>query len=187
MTMSMTSAASTGPTSAPIVKNSGFFASWRRSYRLRSKSSSASNSTDISRKKDTKSMENLLASDRTVPRWRIAISLFTYSWNLGFAILFILQVLFGFRRWVGSRRKMNLWSPKVSEKILISVILERKNKSLQIRALIMFYLYWGISQPGIPHKYRLCLCQLLSANLYFGLRNHTNRQNNQNNLGDFTR
>ena len=69
MTMSMTmSATTTGPTSAPIVKNSGFFASWRRSYRLRSKSSTATNEGTSRSRKDTKSMENLLDSDRMVPR-----------------------------------------------------------------------------------------------------------------------
>ena len=67
MTMSMTMT-STGPNSAPIVKNSGFFASWRRSYRLRSKSNSATNESSTRNKKDTKSMENLLDSDRMVPR-----------------------------------------------------------------------------------------------------------------------
>ena len=66
MTMSMTSSA--GPTSAPIVKNSGFFASWRRSYRLRSKSSTATNEGTSRSRKDTKSMENLLDSERMVPR-----------------------------------------------------------------------------------------------------------------------
>lgn len=69
MTMSMTSSA--GPTSAPIVKNSGFFASWRRSYRLRSKSSTATNEGTSRSRKDTKSMENLLDSERMVPRYSL--------------------------------------------------------------------------------------------------------------------
>ena len=62
------------PSSAPIVqggggssyKAGGFFASWRRSYRLRSKSSAAQ--TGPPRKKDAKSMENLLNNERPVPR-----------------------------------------------------------------------------------------------------------------------
>lgn len=76
LSLSPMSMSLTGPPSAPISsggKNaaggSGFFASWRRSYRSRSKSSSGSAQNNSSRKKDAKSMENLLQSERPVPRY----------------------------------------------------------------------------------------------------------------------
>jgi len=75
MSMSMTGPPST---TIPVTagnqgKSGGIFASWRRSYRLRSKSSSASShsNTNTGRKKDTKSMENLLQNERPVPRYSL--------------------------------------------------------------------------------------------------------------------
>jgi len=67
------------PTTIPVAvnnqqgKSGGLFASWRRSYRLRSKSSSSSahSAANTGRKKDTKSMENLLQNERPVPRYSL--------------------------------------------------------------------------------------------------------------------
>jgi len=78
LSLSPMSMSITGPPTAPVMssqpKSGGFFASWRRSYRLRSKSSSSSahnSATNTGRKKDTKSMENLLQNERPVPRYSL--------------------------------------------------------------------------------------------------------------------
>jgi hypothetical protein len=63
MNMSMTCGQSSAHGQQPQHHKSsagGFFASWRRSYRMRSKSTASSAHNNVSRKQDTKSMENLL-------------------------------------------------------------------------------------------------------------------------------
>ena len=73
LSLSPMSMSLTGPPSAPVQHNNGksgggIFSSWRRSYRMRSKSTAASSAHNNARKKDAKSMENLLSDDRPVPR-----------------------------------------------------------------------------------------------------------------------
>merc|ERR1712018_90391 len=67
MSMSMVGTGNSGGN-----KYTNFFSSWRRSYRLRSKSSSSSaHKNNSTRKKDTKSLENLLDDERPIPRYSL--------------------------------------------------------------------------------------------------------------------